>query len=169
MSRRTLAVTAAVAVLAAGIWRFAGRREPPPSDEELIRAAFAAAAQAASDRRPGDVMKVVSDRFQGGGLSAREVRQVVVVRTLRAAWASVTVAGAEVAVDGDRAPANLDVVLAGASGKGKGIADLLPGEASAYRFRCGLEREADGWRVVTAEWAPVSLTEALQGPPRPGG
>jgi hypothetical protein len=58
-------------------------------------------------------------------------------------------------------------VLARAAGKGKSLAALLPGEASAHRFDLALEREEEGWRIVEAAWRPVDLATALAGPPEP--
>jgi len=61
----------------------------------------------------------------------------------------------------------VDVLLARASGAGKELAALLPGEASVHRFALRLAREPDGWRVVEAAWRPVPLADALDGPPQP--
>ena len=58
-------------------------------------------------------------------------------------------------------------VLARGSAKGKDLAALVPGEASAHRFECRLERERDGWRIVEATWRAVGLVDALAGPPEP--
>jgi hypothetical protein len=88
---------------------------------------------------------------------------------LRGEPVSVSVAGARVRVDGDRARAVVDAVLVRGAGKGKALAALLPGEASAHRFDCALAREADGWRVVAARWRALDLPEALAGPPEPEG
>jgi hypothetical protein len=91
------------------------------------------------------------------------VKQLVAYQALRGEWVSVTVAGAEVAVDGQVARATVDLVLA-RSGVGKALSDLLPAEASAWRIDCGLELEEGEWRVVEADWRPVALAEALAGP-----
>jgi hypothetical protein len=69
-------------------------------------------------------------------------------------------------VEGERARAVVDLVLA-RSGRGKALADLLPAEASAYRVACALEREDGDWRIVSAEWRPIDLRAALEGPPPP--
>jgi hypothetical protein len=164
MSRRSLAaaavVVAAVAIAAA---RLLGGEER--TDEERIRALFEDAARAAEEKRVGDAVEGVSERFRGAGLDKRGVRQLVAFHVLRGEWVSVSVAGARGAVEGARARAAVDAVLARGSAKGKSLAALLPGEASAHRFECALEREEDGWRVVEARWRPVDLAEALAGPP----
>lgn len=164
--RAALAVLAAAgaALAIAAIVRAARRG---PTDEEAIRALFDDAARAADERRTGAAVEGVSERFRGGGLDRDGVKRLVAYNVLRGEWVSVAIAGARIAVDGDRARANVDAVLARASGKGKGLEALLPGEASAHRFQCRLERERDGWRVVAAEWRPIGLGDAVAGPPDP--
>lgn len=169
MSRR--AVLLAVAALAAAALvvvalRLGGTK---PSDEELVRALFEDAARAAEEKRVGDAVLGVSERFLGHGLDRTGVKRLVAFHVLRGEWVSVSIAGAKVAVDGDRARASVDAVLARGSGKGKALAALLPGEASAHRFALRLEREEEGWRIVEAEWRAVGLAEAIAGPPDPGG
>jgi hypothetical protein len=61
---------------------------------------------------------------------------------------------------------NVDAVLARGA-KGTPLAALVPGEASAHRFECRLEREPDGWRIVEASWRAVDLADAIAGPPEP--
>jgi len=167
VTRRSLAlgVLAASAALATLAALRSGR--PPPTDEELVRALFDDAARAAGEKRVGDAVLGVSERFRGGGLDRRGVKQLVAFHVLRGEWVSVSIAGARVAVEGGSARANVDAVLARGSGKGKALAALLPGEASAHRFACRLEREEEGWRIVEAEWTPVGLSDALAGPPEP--
>jgi hypothetical protein len=164
LSGRTLAVFLAVAALAAtGLALRCGRA--PPDDETAIRALFEEAARAASEKRVGDAVAPVSERFAGHGLDRRGVKQLVAFHVLRGEWVSISISGAEIAVDGDAAHANVDAVLARGGGAGKVLASLLPGEASAHRFLCRLAREEDGWRVIAAEWRRIELADALAGPP----
>lgn len=168
MSRRTVFLALAAAALAGVVgWRLLSA--PARSDEERIRALFDGAARAAEEKRVSDVVEPVSERFRGGGLDRRGVKQVVAFHVLRGEWLSASVAGAKVRVQDDRsgARATVDVVLARGAAKGKPLEALLPGEASVHRFTCRLEREGGEWRVVAAEWTPVGLAEALAGPPEP--
>ncbi len=164
MSRRTLllSVLAAAALLLAAA---AARRllREPPSDEELVSALLDDAARAAGEKRVNGVVEAVSERFRGEGLDRDGVKRLVALHVLRGSWVSVSIAGRTVAVRGDAADATVDVVLA-SGGQGKALAELLPGEASAYRIACRLEREPDGWRVVAATWRPLGLAEAIAGP-----
>ncbi len=165
MSRRTMAIAAALLALVAV---FVVRRlaREPETDEERIQGLFARAAVAAEERRVADVVEGVSDRFAEEGLDKQGLKRFVAGMVLRGEWVSVTIAGIAVTVEGDAARANVDVVTA-RSGKGKALADLVPQEASAQRIACRLEREPDGWRVVRASWSAVPLDEALAGPPPP--
>jgi hypothetical protein len=165
--RRTLVLAAAAAAIVAAALASTRLLRTPPTDEELVRALFDDAARAAEERRTSDAVAGVSERFSGSGLDRRGVKQLVAFHVLRGEWVSVSVAGARIRVDGDRARANVDAVLARGGAKGKPLAALLPGEASAHRFACRLEREADGWRIVEATWRAVDLAEALAGPPEP--
>jgi hypothetical protein len=166
MLRRTWIVAVALAAVAAvAVVRLLA--DEPPTDEDLIHALFVDAARAAEERRVSDAVEGVSERFRGSGLDRRGAKQLVAFHVLRGEWVSVSVAGARVRVDGARARANVDAVLARGAGKGKALAALLPGEASAHRFEAALEREADGWRVVEATWRRVDLADAIAGPPEP--
>ena len=164
MRRRTLVVLAVAAVVAAVV--AARLRGEPETDEDRIRTLFSKAALAAEERRVSDVVEGVSERFAEGGLDKQGLKRFVAGMTLRGEWVSVTLAGIAVAVEGDAARANVDVVTA-RSGKGKALADLAPAEGSAQRIQCRLEREPDGWRVVGASWGAISLADALAGPPPP--
>jgi hypothetical protein len=166
VSRRTLVLLAAAAALvAAVIATRVGRR--PATDEELIRALFEDAARAAGERRVSDAIAGVSERFTAGGLDRHGVKQLVAVHALRGEWASVSIAGLRVRLEGDRARASVDALLARGGAQGKPLSALSLGEASVHRFACRLEREQEGWRIVEATWRPVDLAEALAGPPEP--
>jgi len=117
------------------------------------------------------VAEFLSDRFNSLGEGERatreEVKRLLAMELLRGQWVSVTISSARVVVDGTRARAHVDAVLGRAADRSKGLAALLPGEASAHRFRLDLEEEGDTWRVVTASWRRISLEEALSGPGAP--
>ena len=167
MRRRTIFIVLALAAAlgAVAVARLAA--PPPPTDEERIRALFDEAARAAVERRIGDAVAGVSERFQGEGLDRRGVKQLVAAHVLRGEWVGVSISGVSVAVDGERATAIADAVLSRSIGGGKALVDLLPGEASAQRFDLALEREPEGWRVVGARWRPIPLADAIAGPPPP--
>jgi len=164
--RRPLLVVAflVVAVLGALLARSLLRR--PPSDEEQIRTLLVDAARAAEEKRIGDAVRDVSERFRAEGMDRREVKQVVAAHVLRGTWVSVSIAGAKVAIRGELARAAADVVFS-RSGKGTPVAELLPERASVHRFLLDLAREEGKWKVVGASWRPITLEEAAVGPELP--
>lgn len=166
MARRPLLLVAVLLALAGGglvAWRLSGA---PPTDEERIQALLAAAARAAEEKRVGDVVEAVSERFQGEGLDRRGVKQLVAYQVMRGEWVAVSIAGVRLEVADDTARAGVDVVLA-RSGSGRTLADLLPVNGSVQRLLLRLEREEGEWRVVRARWRAVPVREALDGPVLP--
>ncbi len=167
MRQGRLALVAVVLLAAAGALFLVPRlSRNRPTDEEQIRALFDDAARAVEEKRIGDAVEGVSDRFEGEGLDKRGVKQLVASQVFRGTWVAVTVAGAKVEVQGDGARAAVDVVMS-RSGKGKPLAELLPEQASVHRIICRLVREVDGWKVTTAAWRPISIPEAASGPELP--
>jgi hypothetical protein len=166
VSRRTVAVLAAAALIVGAALLWGRLRRAPQTDEERICALFEQAALAVEEKRVSDAVAGVSERFAAGGLDRRGVKQLIAFHALRGEWVSVSVSTPRVRVDGDRARATVDAVLSRGA-KGKELSALLPGEASVHRFAFRLEREPEGWRVVEASWRPVDLGEAAAGPPEP--
>lgn len=165
MRRPLLLLALAAALLAAGLGAWRALRAPP-IDEERIQALLAAAARAAEEKRVGDVVEAVSERFAGEGLDRRALRQLVAYQVMRGEWVAVSIAGVRLEVAGDIARAAVDVVLA-RSGAGRTLTDLLPVNGSVQRLLLRLEREEGEWRVVRARWRAVPVREALDGPVLP--
>lgn len=166
---RSIAIAAAAAALAAAVWFLRPARTLTP--EERIQAMFQDAARAAEQRKVGEVVELLSDRFDGGGEGQRatrdEVRRMLALELLRGQWVSVTISSARVIVDGPRARASVDAVLSRAADRSKGLTSLLPGEASVHRFSLDLEDEAGKWRIVSGRWRQIGIEEALSGPDAP--
>jgi hypothetical protein len=152
-----LAILALVAALAFRALR------PAPSDEERIQALLDSAVRAVEERRPADVVAGVSERFEGQGMGYRELRQFVTAETLRGSWNAVLPVAARVTVEGDRADALFDAALV-RGGKGEGWAGKLPAAGDTWRIEARLEREKDGWKVVSARWRRIDVAEGLTGP-----
>lgn len=161
--RRILTIAAALGLLLLGGLLAARLLRPAPSDAERIQALLASAAAAAEERRAGEVVRDVSDRFSGEGLDRQGLRQFVTYQILRGQWVAVTIAGTRLEVEGDVARAAVDVALA-RGGPGTRLADLLPAGGSVHRLQLRLEREPEGWKVVRARWRPVPVEQALDGP-----
>ncbi len=153
--------------LAAGLGLFfALRPSAPRTPEERIRAALEAAAKAAQERKVNEVVELLSARFQGQGWDERfgrdDARRFIAAELLRGQWVSVAITGVTPLVEGPRARATVHAVLSRSADGSK-----LPGEASAHRFQLDLEEEEGEWRVVSATWRQIDLSEALSGPPEP--
>lgn len=168
MRRWILAVAAVAAVV--GVY-LALRPSPPLTPEERIRAALDKAARAAQERKVDGVVELLSPRFRGkaGGetLTRDDVRRGVAFELFRGRWVSVEITGVTAIVEGKHARATVHAVLSRAVDRSKGLASLLPGEAAAHLFQLDLEEEDGEWRLVSAGWRPIELTEALSGPPEP--
>lgn len=160
---RSLLLVLGAAAVAVAAFLLARLAAPTPTDEERIRALLRASAAAVEERRIGEAMEAVSERFRAGDLDRQGLRAFVAFHAMRGEWVRVGVASDRIAVRGDAADATVDVVLA-RSGAGRALADLLPAEASAWRIACVLAREDAGWRVTSATWHPVALADALAGP-----
>jgi hypothetical protein len=159
---RTLLASPSLLALAAVLVAGAACR-PPPSDEQRIRTLIDEAATAAEEKRVGDAVRDVSERFHGEGLDRQGVKQLVALHVFRGEWVSVAVAGAAVEASGDAGRAAVDVVLS-RSGKGAPLRELLPEQATVHRFLLTLAREPAGWKVTAARWRPITLAEAADGP-----
>lgn len=167
MTSRNVAIAAAVAALLGGgflAWR---ALRPAPTDEEQIRALVDATARAVEAKRPGDAVASVSERFRGQGMDRRELRQFITYNAMRGSWNAVVPVAVRVDVQGDRAEAVVDAALVQGA-RAEGIAAVLPANADTWRIEIALEREPEGWRVVTARWRPIDVAEGLLGAPREG-
>lgn len=163
MTRRALLIALAVAALVGGALLARRLLRPAPTDEERILALLQAAARAAGEKKVGEAVEAVSERFSGEGLDRRGVRQLVAWQVMRGEWVSASVADARVEVAGDAARAVAILVLARSS-RGVRLADLLPADGSVHRLALRLEREDGQWKVVRARWRRMSVPEALDGP-----
>ena len=151
---RNLAIFVLVALAALGSVVAIRAMRQGPTDEERIRALFDEAARAVEEKRPGDAMAGVSERFQGEGMGHRELKQFITFQALRGSWTAVMPVAAKVEVAGDQATAEVDAVLV-RGGKGEGVAARLPEAGDSWRIDASLVREKDGWKVVSARWRPT--------------
>jgi len=154
-----LLLVAGVSAVAA--WRLLRKA---PSDEDQVRQVFLDAARAAEEKRVGDAVERVSERFQGEGLDRRGLKQLVAFHAMRGDWNAVVLLGTRWRIEGAGAEAVVDVALL-RGGRGPALADRMPAAGSAYRIEAALEREDGRWMVTSARWRPLPAEEALAGPP----
>jgi hypothetical protein len=150
-----IALVAAAAAIGAVAWR---QLRPGPSDEDRIRVLLDRAVRAVEEKRPGDVMEGVSERFEGQGMGRRELQQFITYNALRGSWNAVVPLSTRVQVDGDRAEAVVDAALVRGA-RGEGIAGRLPEAGDTWRIEAVLAREKEGWRVVSARWRRIGMAE----------
>jgi ketosteroid isomerase-like protein len=168
MARRTLLLGLGLLALAGAALLARHLSRAAPSDDERILALLQAAARAAGEKRVGDAVAGVSERFSGEGLDRRGVKQLVAWQVMRGEWVSASIAEARVQVSGDSARAVAILVLA-RSDRGARLADLLPADGAVHRLALLLEREQGEWKVVRASWRRLAAAEALGGTaPAPG-
>lgn len=153
ISRNVALFLAAALIALVGVVAWRALRHAP-TDEEQIQALVDATARGVEERKPGAVMEGVSERFRADGMDHRELRQLVTYEVLRGSWNAAVPLSTQVTVSGDRAEAAVDVVLV-RGGQGKGVLGKLPESGETWRFEIGLEREKDGWKVVTGRWRPT--------------
>ena len=149
---RNLAIFVLAALVALGSLVAIRALRQGPTDEERIRSLFEEAARAVEEKRPGDAMAGVSERFQGEGMGHRELKQFITFQSLRGSWNAVLPVAVRVEVTGDRAEAVVDAALV-RGGKGDGVMARLPEAGDTWRIEASLERERDGWKVVSARWS----------------
>ena len=141
-SRDLLIVAGAIAV-GVLIWLFT--RAPAKGPEEQVRSLISQAIEDAEDGDVGDLMDVVSDRYQGQGGDRAGLRQYLTGMVL-GGGIDVKVLTQQVSVDGDVARAELDVVLV----RG-GLRGAAMGDAGARTVRVDLAREDGDWKVTGGE------------------
>ena len=138
-SRDLLIVAGAIAV-GGLIWLLT--RSPARGPEEQVRALIDQAIEDAEDGDVGDIMDVVSERYQGEGGDRAGLRQYLTGMVL-GGGVDVKVLTQQVSVEGDAAIAELDVVLV----RG-GLRGAATGDAGTRTVRVELAREDGDWKFT---------------------
>jgi hypothetical protein len=140
------ALAAAVALAAGLVVSACGERSTP---EQQVRAVIEAAEDAAERRDHGDLMALLSPRFEGAhGEDAREVSRLL--RAYLVANPSLEVVSRIETIDFPyRDMARVELTVGTLGRGGQGALDL---DADAKSFELELQREGDDWHVTRAEW-----------------
>jgi len=80
MKRWQIGIGVVLVVLLAGgtwLWRAIENQRPKGSDEDQIRSVIASGVRAANRRNPGGVTRLISDRWEGFGMRADQMRPAV--------------------------------------------------------------------------------------------
>jgi hypothetical protein len=141
-ARDLLIVGGAIAV---GVLLWVLTRSPARGPEDQVRALIEQAIEAAEESDVGDLMDLVSERYQGEGGDRAGLRQYLTGMVL-GGGIDVKVLTQQVSVAGDTAQAELDVVLV----RG-GLRGAVTGDAGARTVRVDLAREDGDWKVTGSE------------------
>lgn len=117
-------------------------------DEKMIREAVAATALAAERKDSAGVVRHLSPDFRDGSGEGRAAFRGMLEEQFRSTSRSyVFVSGLKVQLTGDSADVSLRVALSGSS-------RFIPERGRLYDVSSVWRKEAGGWRVVRAWWAP---------------
>ena len=141
-------------------------RGEPEDPETQIRWTLAQAAKAAQERDLGDLMDLVSEKFEGKGMDRRTLKQYVFVQLQRGAWRRVFFVNTVVEVQPAGTSARVKTGAILASGENvKTVDDVAGTDAGSYRFDLTMElEEGDTWRVTTAQYEPTPLQGLIDVP-----
>lgn len=147
MTRRLLAAGILLAGLGAA-WLLLSGGEPD-SDEAQIRALFRDAADKASERDISGVVAHVAPSYQGEGGDRDSLKRYLLGYTLRAEWVQAFERIESIEIEGTRARATLQVLLARA--KATGIEAVDQGAVvGSHRIEAVLEKLDGRWLVIEA-------------------
>lgn len=138
----------------------------PATDEELVREAVSRAAAAASAKDIPAVMRFVSKYYSDGyGNDYNAIRGVLFAELFKPGRVKVFMAGMDVEVKDARAVVDARAVLVRGSEteiKGiKEIKDIIPGQASIYRFSIVFRKEGAEWKALSADWKEAGVAGLL--------
>lgn len=154
-----------------GISLTACRTETP---EAKVRALVHRTVEAANDKDTSEVMEAFSERFCGKGgpqltgergcAKPEQVRRVVLAHLLQPGWVRVFVRQLDVQVADDGTTAEATVLALLARGQPvEELADLVPSNASAYRFEMKLELEDGEWKFVAGTTERADARRLIEG------
>ena len=123
----------------------------PASDPEQRLAQTIEAMEVAIEARErGTFMDYVADDFAGqrGRYDRTGLDGMVRLHLIRNKSVSATVMGSELQITGERATAEINVLLTGGAG-------WLPERGQLYSVTTGWRMEDDDWRLIQAHWEPA--------------
>ena len=123
------------------------------SEEDRVKAVIRRAIEAANEKQASAVVAEVAPGFEGpSGADVRECRRILTGYFLQRGWLKVFERRLDVAIDGSKARAELEVVLARGTPV-KTVEDVVPKQASRVYFELELERNDDDvWRFTRASY-----------------
>ena len=121
------------------------------SPEDAVKSVVRAAMEGANEKRVTKVVENALDNFEGPrGADLRDSRRLLTGYFLQQGWLRVFEQDLAVQIEGDVAHAQLEVIMA----RGKPVEkleDVLPKQASKYRFELDLEKTDGDWKFRRAK------------------
>lgn len=115
--------------------------------EQRLRERITAMEAAVEGRDTDAFMEGVADNFIGGrALDRQGLRRLLTAQMLRNAEVSVVLGPLDIAITGDQARVQVEVVVTGGAG------GFLPERAQSVEVDSAWRDGEDGWQVVTADW-----------------
>lgn len=122
-----------------------------PSPEEAVRNVIRGTAQACEERRLGEAMAGISERYRDhDGLGKQELHGLLFREFARQGRLGVVLGPIDVEVNGARAQAHFSAVFAESP---RLLA--IPQDADALRFEVDLANEGGTWRITSHVRSPV--------------
>jgi hypothetical protein len=123
-----------------------------PSEEDRIKKVIESAVAAANEMKAKEVVENALPSFKGpGGKPPDDCRRILAVYFVSAGWTHVFTRGLEITVDGDKAKAKLDTVIAQGKPVEK-LEDLVPTNGDAITFELELEKVDGDWKFAAASY-----------------
>lgn len=122
------------------------------SEEDRVKAVVQKAIDAANAKKAGGVVEDALPTFRGPqNADLAECRRIITGYLLSPGWVHVFVRDLSVSVDGDRAKATIDTVLARGNPVEK-LEDLVPTNGDALTFEVELLRLDGAWKFEQARY-----------------
>lgn len=122
------------------------------SEEDRVKAVVQKAIDAANAKKPGGVVEDALPSFRGPqNADLSECRRIITGYLLSPGWVHVFVRDLSVNVEGERAKASIDAVLARGNPVEK-LEDLVPTNGDALTFEVELRRVDGDWKFEQARY-----------------
>ncbi|MBI5599041.1 MAG: hypothetical protein HY890_04815 [Deltaproteobacteria bacterium] len=139
---------------------FAGCSKPS-TDEELLRAIVKDTVSAAKDKDVKGVMGHISKAFNDDhGNDYNAAKGLLLYEFMRSEKVSVFIRDVAVEVKGDRALVDARVILVRGR-EVKNLSDVVPDEASGFKFSVVFRKEEGQWKALSAKWDDVGALGLL--------
>jgi hypothetical protein len=133
----------------------------PMSEEDKIKAVIEDTADRAKEKDLKGVLAHVSESYKDeSGNDRNAIKGILFVYFQGYEKVGVFVRDIQVAVDGDKAEAQVKVILTGGEDPDT-MGDIVPKSGGGYLLDLKLKKEDDEWTVVRAKWTDIGFTKAL--------